>query len=289
MLGPNSYGKSGIRVVRVSRGPDRHDIVDLTVAVSLEGNFESAHVAGDNSAVLPTDTMKNTVYAFAAKTPLEPIEGFALALARHFVETHAPADHARVEISEHLWERLDVSGRPHGSAFRRPGGEARVTRARVERSGGEIVESGLEGLVLIKTARSGFAGFARDRFTTLRETDDRLLATALEAAWTYASTDLSFAVLRMGIRQTLLETFAEHESRSVQHTLYAMGETVLERYADVVEIRLSMPNKHHLPVDLAPFGLENRNEIFVATEEPYGLIEAKVRRPSAAERTSCRP
>jgi urate oxidase len=289
MLGPNSYGKSGIRVVRVSRGPDRHDIVDLTVAVSLEGDFEAAHVTGDNSAVLPTDTMKNTVYAFAARTPLEPIEGFALALARHFVGTHAPAERASVEISEHPWERLDVSGQPHGTAFRRPGGETRITQARVERGGGEVVESGLEGLVLIKTARSGFAGFARDRFTTLRETDDRLLATALEALWTYASADLSFAVLRMGIRQTLLETFAEHESRSVQHTLYAMGETVLERYPDVAEIRLSMPNKHHLPVDLAPFGLENRNAIFVATEEPYGLIEANVRRPSAAERTSRRP
>jgi urate oxidase len=284
MLGPNSYGKSGIRVVRISRGPDRHDIKDLTVAVSLEGNFEAAHVAGDNSAVLPTDTMKNTVYAFAAETPLDPIEGFALALARHFVKTRAPAGSACVEISEHLWERLDVSGLPHGSAFRRPGGETRVTQARVGRGGGEIVESGLEGLVLIKTARSGFAGFARDRFTTLRETDDRLLATALEAAWTYASPDLSFALLRTGIRQTLLETFAEHESRSVQHTLYAMGEAVLERYPDVVEIRLSMPNKHHLPVDLAPFGLENRNEVFVATEEPYGLIEAKVCRPSAAQR-----
>jgi urate oxidase len=183
-----------------------------------------------------------------------------------------------VEIAERVWERLETGGRPHGTAFRRPGGETRLAVATVDRAGGDAIEAGLDDLVILKTARSAFAGFARDRFTTLRDTDDRLLATALRAVWLYAAADAAFASLRAGIRQTLLDTFAEHDSRSVQHTLYAMGEAVLERHGEVREIRLTMPNKHHVPVDLAPFGLPNENAVFVATDEPYGLIEATVER-----------
>jgi urate oxidase len=278
MLGPNSYGKSGIRLVRLSRGAGRHEVRDLTVDVRLEGSFGAAHAEGDNSAVLPTDTMKNTVYAFAGERAPEPIESFALALARHFVETRAPVSRARVAIAEHLWEPLDVAGRPQGSAFRRPGGEKRLTEASVARGGAAVVESGLSDLLVMKTARSAFSGFPRDRYTTLKETSDRIVATAVRAVWTWGEPDLSFTLLWRAVRGTLLETFAEHDSKSVQHTLYAMGEAVLERHAEVREIRLTMPNKHHLPVDLSAFGLANRNEVFVATEEPYGLIEATVQR-----------
>ncbi len=278
MLGPNSYGKSGIRLVQVARRGDRHEVQDLTVAVRLEGEFGAAHVAGDNAAILPTDTMKNTVYALAAGRAPGPIEVFARDLAGHFVSTHAPVARARVEIVERAWEQLETGGRPHGSAFRRPGGETRLAIATAGRGGEDAIEAGLDDLVILKTSRSGFAGFARDRFTTLRDTDDRLLATALRAVWAYTAADVAFSALRAGIRQTLLDTFAEHDSRSVQHTLYAMGEAVLERHAEVREIRLTMPNLHHLPVDLAPFGLPNENAVFVATEEPYGLIEATVTR-----------
>jgi urate oxidase len=278
VLGHNSYGKSGIRLVKVTRRPDRHDIKDLTVAVRLEGEFEKAHVEGVNAAVLPTDTMKNTVYAFAAERPLDPIEGFGLALARHFLEGHAPASRASVEIVEHLWERLDASGRPHRHAFRRAGEEKRVARIALPRGGEPSLEAGIEGLLILKTAQSGFSGFPRDRYTTLKETDDRILATSLSAVWSYAGAEPSFNLLWRAIRQTLLETFADHESKSVQHTLYAMGEAVLERHEEVARILLTMPNKHHLPVDLAPFGLPNENAVFVATEEPYGLIEATVER-----------
>jgi urate oxidase len=281
LLGANSYGKSGIRLVRIERAPGRHDVKDLTVSVRLEGDFEAAHVDGDNAKVLPTDTMKNTVYALASRTPLEPIEGFALALARHFIEAHAPAIRARVEISEHGWERLEVAGRSYGTAFRRGSAESRRTDVAVRRGGEASVESGVEDLAVMKSAKSAFSGFARDRYTTLKPTEDRIFATSLDARWEYAGTELSFGVLARAIRQTLLETFAEHESRSVQHTLYAMGEAVLERHEEVARVRLRMPNRHHLPVDLAPFGLENRNEIFVATEEPYGLIEAEVTRATA--------
>jgi urate oxidase len=282
VLGSNSYGKSGIRLVKVTRRPDRHDIKDLTVAVRLEGDFEQAHIAGDNSAVVPTDTMKNTVYALASDDSLETIEAFGLALARHFVGNHAPVSLARIELSERLWERLELSGRPHRHAFRQAGAERRLARVSLPRDEGASIEAGVEDLVLLKTAQSGFAGFARDPYTTLVDTDDRILATAVSAVWSYREEEVSYNLLWKGVRQTLLEVFAGHESRSVQHTLYAMGEAVLERHAEVREIRLSMPNKHHLPVDLSPFGLRNENEIFVATDEPYGLIEATVARDSGS-------
>jgi urate oxidase len=282
MLGPNSYGKSGIRLVKVTRRPDRHDLKDVTVAVRLEGDFDKAHTVGDNSAVLPTDTMKNTVYALASEHSLEELESFGLVLARHFVQSHPPVSRARVEISEHLWERVDVSGRPHRHAFRRAGEETRLARIALDRGGKPSVEAGIENLVILKTAQSGFAGFPRDRYTTLKETGDRILATALSAVWSYVEPENSFNLLWNAVRRTLLETFADHESNSVQHTLDAMGEAVLERHAEVRQVRLTMPNKHHLPVDLTPFGLPNENAIFVATEEPYGLIEATMSRSSSA-------
>ncbi|HYV42369.1 MAG TPA: urate oxidase [Thermoanaerobaculia bacterium] len=277
MLADNSYGKSGIRLVKILRRKGRHDFRDLTVAVRLEGDFEAAHVAGDNSAVLPTDTMKNTVYALAKDHFDRDIESFSLFLTEHFVTRNPNVSRARVEISERPWERLTVDGRPHPHAFSRPGGERRIARVLRTRQGA-IVEAGLEDLTLAKSTQSGFSGFRKDGFTTLKETEDRILATAVKASWTYAGAPADFDRAFQGIRGTMLETFAAHDSASVQHTLYAMGEAVLEHHAEVVEVRLSLPNKHHIPVDLSPFGLENRNEIFVATEEPFGVIEATIRR-----------
>jgi len=277
MLADNSYGKSGIRLVKILRRETRHDFRDLTVAVRLEGDFEAAHVAGDNSAVLPTDTMKNTVYALAKDHFDRDIESFGLFLTEHFVTRNPNVSGARVEISERPWERLTVNGRPHPHAFSRPGGERHVARVLRTRQGA-LVEAGLEDLTLAKSAQSGFSGFRKDGYTTLKETEDRLLVTAVKASWTYAGAPADFDRAFQGIRGTMLETFAAHDSASVQHTLYAMGEAVLEHHAEVVEVRLSLPNKHHIPVDLSAFGLENRNEIFVATEEPFGLIEAAIKR-----------
>lgn len=276
-LAGNGYGKSAVRLVTVRRHADAHELKDVTVAIRLEGDYEPAYRDGDNGGVLPTDTMKNTVYAFAAERPLEEIEeieAFGLALGEHFIQD-ARVESARIELTEHLWARLAAGETPHPHAFRRAGGETRTAVVTRTREGAKVV-AGLEDLVVMKTAKSGFEGFPRDRYTTLPETADRLLATSVRATWSYTREDVPFHTWS-DVRRLLLETFAEHDSRSVQHTLYAMGKAVLE-WLDVEEIRLVMPNIHHIPIDLTRFGLENRNEVFVATPEPYGLIEATLRR-----------
>lgn len=286
-LGANRYGKSGIRLVKLVRHADRHELKDLTVSVAFEGRFEAAHTAGDNAAVLPTDTMKNTVYALAKQHTLEHIEAFGLALGDHFIAANPQVSRVVVEIRERMWERLAAGKGPSPSAFLGSRAEART--ASVDYSRERVsMRSGLDDLLLLKSAHSAFSGFLRDRYTTLRDTEDRILATALTASWLYRESGGNFTRLWGEVRQALLDAFADHDSRSVQHTLYAMGEAVLERCREVEEIRLTMPNKHHLPVDLSPFGLGNDNDVFVATEAPYGLIEATVMRDRVAETTKGR-
>jgi urate oxidase len=278
VLGRNGYGKSGVRMVKVARHGDRHDIKDLTVAIQFEGPFEKVHTEGDNSTVLPTDTMKNTVYAIAKRYSWEQAEEFGIILADHFFADNPHVSTIRIDIEEHRWERLAIGGKAHRTAFSRAGKEIRTATVIRNAGGARTVEGGVDGLIIIKTAQSGFEGYMRDRYTTLKETRDRLLATSMTARWRYSGKGIAYGASWEAVRKVLLEAFAEHDSRSVQHTLYAMAESVIDNVPDVEEISLSLPNRHHLLVDLRPFGLENDNEIFVATEEPYGLIEATVRR-----------
>jgi urate oxidase len=276
-LAENAYGKARVRLVKVNRRDGRHELRDLTVSIRVEGEFEEAHVRGDNRDVLPTDTMKNTVYALARQFEIDTIEEFARALATHFLPENPIITRARVTVREQAWHRITVHGRPHPHAFFRGSDETDMATVTAEGDGVRI-ESGIDELRVLKTTGSGFEGFPRNRYTTLRDTDDRVLATAMRARWTYGLTEISYAEARERARQAIVETFAEHESRSVQHTAYAMGEAVLQRCPEIDAIAFSLPNKHHLIVDLTPFGLDNPNEIFVATDEPYGLIEAIVRR-----------
>lgn len=287
MLSWNRYGKSRVRLVKLKRPPigsarpgsgqidQPHEIVDLTIDVQLEGAFDAVYVDGDNAPCLATDTMKNTVYAIARQDPIEHVEAFALRLAAHFAGKPA-VSRARISAAEHRWDRLAAGGRPYPHAFVQPGGEQWTAVVTHDASGSQVV-SGLTNLVVLKTTDSAFAGFPRDGFTTLPDTQDRILATSMTAAWTYRPGTTDFAA-RQRVREALVETFAAHLSRSVQHTLYAMGESALAACADVVDITLTMPNRHHLLVDLHPFGLDNPNEIFVATDQPFGLIEATIRR-----------
>jgi urate oxidase len=276
-LSHDSYGKSRVRLVKVTRHGDRHDLRDVMVAVRFEGDFKASYVDGANDLVLPTDTMKNTVYALARDHPLDQIEDFGLALSAHFISRNPQVSRVRIEIEERPWGRIVVGGRASGHAFTAGGDERRT--AMVTSNGARVsVVAGVQNLVVLKTRGSAFEGFLTDRYTTLKETSDRILATALSARWTYARPEVTFGPYWKGVRQALLDTFAEHTSQSVQHTLYAMGRVVLDAHPDISEITLEMPNRHHLPVDLSPFGLDNPNEIFVPTEEPHGMIAATLTR-----------
>ena len=271
----NAYGKAAVRLVKVDRGPTRHELHDLTVEVQLQGSFGPTHTAGDNAQVLPTDTMKNTVYALARQGPVDPPEEFGERLARHFLGACPAARRAVLALAVNRWDRARANDAPHDHTFVQGPAERRLATVTMDQSG-VGVEVGLEGLGLLKTTGSGFAGFLRDGYTTLQETEDRILATDVEARWKYARPPRDYTGAWSAVRASLVETFARHQSASVQQTLYAMGEAALARCGEIGEIRLILPNRHHLLVDLAPFGLDNPNEIFVATREPYGRIEAVI-------------
>jgi urate oxidase len=277
-LGANQYGKAETRVVTVSREGSVHHIKDLNVSIALRGELADTHLTGDNAHVMPTDTQKNTVYAFAKEQPIGEIEEFALRLGRHFVATGERITGARVLIDEYAWGRIPASGQGHDHSFLRTTDEKRTTAVTVDGDQAWVV-SGLKDLVVLKSTGSEFHGYPRDRYTTLVETTDRVLATAVTARWRYRSaTGVDWAKSFESARGLLLEAFAGTHSLSLQQTLYAMGEAVLEGRPEVAEVRLSLPNKHHFLVDLSPFGLNNDNEVFHAADRPYGLIEGAVLR-----------
>jgi urate oxidase len=277
MLTHTAYGKSQIRLVQVLRRGDRDDLRDLAVAIRFEGEYDASYTEGDNRDVLPTDTMKNTVYALAAQEAVREPEVFGLRLGRHFLDGNPRLQRVTVDLVEYQWRRVEIGEREHGHAFMRRGPDTRVAKVVTGREA-VSVDAGVDDLVIMKTAHSAFADFQHARFTTLPDTRDRLLATALTATWRYEETEVPFGPTWRVVRDALLRSFAEHQSESVQHTLYAMGQEVLDAVDLIRSVRLVMPNKHHLPVDLTRFGLENRNEIFVATDEPYGRIEATLTR-----------
>ncbi len=280
-LGANQYGKAEVRVVAVDRSTPRHDLVDLDVSTSLRGDFAAAHTDGDNAHVLTTDAQKNTVFAFARDGVGTP-EEFGLRLARHFAGSYDWITGARVAVESYGWERITVGGAEHDHSFRRAGAEVRTAVVTVDGADTHVL-AGLTDLVVLKTTGSEFWGFPRDPYTTLAETRDRILATAVTARWRYTGTDLDFDATFAGVRTVLLETFASTHSLALQQSLYAMGEAVLERVPAVAEIRMSMPNKHHFLQDLSAFGLDNDLQgdgavVYHADDRPYGLIEGSVLR-----------
>jgi urate oxidase len=268
VLAADTYGKSLVRLMKLVRHQDRHDLKEITLQILFQGDFASCYEAGDNSKVLPTDTIKNTVYVLARKHEIIAIEEFAQCLIEHFLKDNPQVSEVRVATTEHLWSRIN------STAFTRASGKrtATVTGSR----DGMTFEAGIDDLLILRSAGSGFEGYIKDQYTTLPETKDRILQTALLAIWRYNTRSLDFNVQWEKIRGTILDTFATHDSRSVQHTLHAIGEQVLAAFPEVSEIQLTMPNKHALLVDLSPFGLDNPNEIFLPTDEPSGYIEAKL-------------
>jgi urate oxidase len=283
-LGDNQYGKAETRLVRVDRSAGRHEITDLNVTTTLAGDLSATHLTGDNSGVLPTDTQKNTVYAFA-RDGVGEIEDFGLRLARHFVDTTPTIGKARVHLEQYRWERLTVGfpddPQPAHHSFARAAG-TRTATVTFDGTTAWVV-SGVEDVTLLNTTGSEFHGFHRDEYTTLAETSDRILATAVSARWRHAGTTGRWGASFRAAHMYLLEAFADTHSLSLQQTLHAMGERVLRRCDELVEVRLALPNKHHFLVDLSPFELDNPNEVFFAADRPYGLIEGTVLREDAPD------
>jgi urate oxidase len=282
ILGKNQYGKAENRLVRIYRDKPRHQIHDVNVSTCLRGNFSAAHLAGDQSEVLPTDTQKQTIYAYAKEKGLTSIEDYGLELARHFVGDVEPVEGARVEIDEYAWERVVVDGTEHAHTWIRKGQEVRTAAVTVD-GDGEWVVGGLKDLIILKSTGSEFAGFLTDPYTVLEPTHDRVMATSLAAQWRFTSTEVDWEATYAGIKAQLTKQFAVVQSLALQQTLFEMGKAVLEAYPFIAEVRLSAPNRHHFVYDLSPFGLDNPNEVFHADDRPYGLIEATVTRDDAPE------
>ena len=279
-LAANRYGKHRVRVSKVRRPrqappkDERHEFVEVAVDVELEGEFDAAFTDGDNRSVVATDTCKNTIYFLAKDHPLDTIESFGLAIVRHFVGRHDHVSACTARLTETVWDRLNDC--PHGFTARDRA--TPVATVRLARGEEPTVTAGVEQLVIAKTTENGFADFHRDELRTLADTDDRILATQLSASWDYASAEVDFATSRQAVRDALLAKFLDHYSRSVQETLYKMGDAALEACDTASRISLTMPNKHHILANLTPFDQENENEVFVVTDEPFGYITGTVER-----------
>jgi len=281
-LAANRYGKSKVRLMRVTKHEDHHDLDEWTVQILLSGDFETAHTLGDNSQILPTDTMKNTVYSLARDSKAKSMEDYAKELVDFLLGRNPQVTTAEVVVESTLWKRLTVDGKPFPTAFMRGSDEVQTTVVSRAQGAGFEITSGLDKLTVLKSANSGFVGYIKDELTTLPETTDRIFATALKATWEYTAEGIAagidFDKVRGHLRETMIAAFAKHDSLSVQQTLYAMAEAALEHTDIIDEVYMRMPNKHCLLVNLAPFGQRNPNHIFVPTDEPHGTIEATIRR-----------
>jgi len=277
-LKSNSYGKSMVRLTKVDRHSTPPRWKEITVETELRGEeFESCYLDGDNSKIVATDSIKNTVYVMASKHDVNSLEEFALIIAKHYLDDYSHIADVEVNISEDVWSQIPVDGGLHPTAFVKSREDIRIAKVFMNRKETRI-ESGIDNLTVAKITDSEFTGFIKDSYTTLKETSDRIFGTKINAHWTYNNQSTDFNNVYETARKTMLEVFAHHHSKSAQHTLYAMGEAVLEALKDVEEISFTLPNIHRIPFDMKPFGQENRNEIFITTSEPFGLIKGQVSR-----------
>lgn len=277
-LGENRYGKSRVRLSRITRTDDRHEFNEWTVHVLLQGDFEGSFTEADNSKILPTDTMKNAVYSIARSSRAPTIEEFAMELGDYLLNNNPQVSKASIEIDEKCWERLELEAVPEATTFKMAGPELHTVEAERERGGGWVIASGVDGLTILKTTNSAFTGYIQDRLTTLKPVTDRIFGTRATIQWDYISPAHKFSEVRDRIIAALLKEFAAHHSMSVQHTLFDMGKAALAAAPEIARIHLTMPNLHHLLADLTPFGQDNPNHIFIPIDEPHGYIEATIER-----------
>ncbi len=277
-LGDNQYGKSRVRLSRITRHDDRHDFQEWSVSVLLRGDFADSFTSADNCKILPTDTMKNTVYSIARNSGAGTIEEFAIELGDYFLKNNSQVTGATVEVSERAWRPMLLESKPEPQTFKLEGPELQTAVAAGTKAGSRSVTSGIERLTVLKTTKSGFEGFLKDELTTLKPVSDRIFGTSITAAWQFASPAPEYAAVRAQVTLTLMKEFAAHDSKSVQHTLFDMARAALTAAPSITRITLTMPNLHHFLADLSPFGQDNPNHIFVPIDEPHGYIEATIER-----------
>ena len=275
----NAYGKAAVRLTKVVRRGARHELFEIDAAVELEGDFAAAYTEGDNRNVVATDTIKNTVYVVAKRNDFDSIETFGLLLGRHFLATYPQVTKATIELTQAIWRRIDVDGKPHDFSFTSGGRQKRWTRVIAPRADiPPTVHGGVRDLQVLKTTSSEWRDFHADEYRTLKDTSDRILATSIDADWLFNELDVTFAIADVAIETAILKTFATQHSLGAQHTLQAMGEAALEACAAIDSISFVLPNMHRIPFNLEPFGLKFENDVFVATSEPHGLIRGTVSR-----------
>ncbi|HEY5037001.1 MAG TPA: urate oxidase [Chthoniobacterales bacterium] len=276
-LSEQRYGKEHVRVLKILRDGPVHTIREIEVSALLAGDFESSYTAGDNSKVVLTDTIKNTINALTKEHLGEEVEPFALVLGRHFVASYEQVKRATIEIKERRWNRIDIDGQPHPHTFEAGSGARKFSRAICTADGCEV-HGGIRDLVILKSTGSGFENYPKCKYTTLPETPDRILSTSFSGTWHFSDIPASYARANDAILSAMLKVFAEDFSPSAQTTVFQMAEAALATCTEISRIDLSMPNKHYIPINLAPFGLENKNDVFLPTDEPFGVIEASVTR-----------
>jgi urate oxidase len=277
VLVKNAYGKSRVRLTKLTRFEDRHVFKEISVDIELQGDFERTYTVGDNSQVVATDSMKNLVYVLASQHSLDTIESFGKSMAEHILKTYKHVSSVNVRLVEELWQRIVVNGKAHAHSFYGAGAEKRIAEVDGTHDAIEI-KSGIESLKLVKTTDSEFWGFIRDQHTTLSDVKDRIFGTSVSLEWSYQNSDPDYQTAYDTVRNVVLECFATHHSLAVQHTMNEIGQVALARVPDIQEISMVMPNEHRIPFNLQPFNLENKNEIFITTDEPFGLISATLKR-----------
>ncbi|PNH41933.1 hypothetical protein VD0004_g5261 [Verticillium dahliae] len=290
VLASARYGKDNVRVFKVQKDGPVQTVTEMTVCALLEGAIETSYTVADNSVVVATDSIKNTIYIKAKEHPVNPPELYASILGTHFLDTYAHISVANIRVTVPRWTRLDVDGKPHPHAFLRDGEETRTVEARVTRDGVALT-SGIQKLTVLKSTGSAFHGFVRDAYTTLPETWDRILSTDVDASWTWAFPDGLAAVEKdvarfdaawEAARAITLKTFAEDESASVQNTMYKMCEQILDAAPETKTVSYALPNKHYFEIDLSWHkGLKNTGadaEVYAPQSGPNGLIKCEVAR-----------
>ena len=277
VIGGSTHGESRVRMLRLVRRGDRHDPRDLTVSLRFEGDFGGAFREGRPAGVIPGEALKTLVHTCARQHATGEIESFGLELCRRLLETHPQVAKVRAEVTEQPWLRMEVGGKAQGQAFVLGGPEQRG--AAITSNGTQIaVVSSIDNLTVMRTS-----GFMPSRPSAA--TDDvgdeglpPLVVGALNIRWTYSTPDVTFGAYRQGVRSVVVETMALHASRSVQYTLYAIGDVLLASYPEISVVSLAMHERPYRPVDLFHANVENPDDLFVAVEEPVGVVEVTLER-----------